>query len=703
MATYRVAGSVTESSGYKELRLKRVRSGTIQNTMVIPLSYVDGVANYDVTDQLKAELANYNIELYGWNGSSETLIRRAMYVLAGDVYIIEGQSNAVANLRGTYSSANDANTTTNSPNRWWVRVYGSASPTMSYTKGWYQANGNVWYDVNGACGQWGVRLASNIAGAQRVPIALFNGAYPGAPISYFQRNDNQPEDPNTNYGRLLARLREAGCAENVRAVFWYQGESDAAGTLNPNQTSLEQYKASFTNLYNDWKTDYPSISRFFIFQIRNGCGIYSKDGVLQIQEAQRQLAKELANTHIMTTNNTSQLFDGGTIDYCHYNFPNGYREIGDWMAKIVRKYLYGVTNQSSSIEVPEPSAAKITAFNDDGSAKELTLTLKDQYSTYTLDGDVKSEFRLEGGNFTIDSVKGSSNRLILYFKRANVTNNDPTGISYLSHDGIASPIVRNSSGVGLIHFSNFPVENPGSGGNNPPPVVCADAFEPNDIPSLAKHINNLIQNKGSISSATDVDWFTFKTYSSWIYIKISFSNLTADYDLYLYDNALNQLASSEKTGTSNEAFIYNGATTFGTYYLKVVPKTSQVDPSTCYSIRIDASSAPYSTSSPPILTQVNGTESPMEEVAMDQNNQTNFYPNPATDKLYINHTTSKAGPLSLRIIDLSGRTMIQQNHSASKGRNTYDLDVSKFVPGVYILQIQEGSKTTIKKITIGMQ
>ena len=69
-------------------------------------------------------------------------------------------------------------------------------------------------------------MANQIMTTNNVPLAVINGALGGQTIAFFQRNDANHLDPNTNYGRTLRRLQKAGVAGAIRTILFYQGESD---------------------------------------------------------------------------------------------------------------------------------------------------------------------------------------------------------------------------------------------------------------------------------------------------------------------------------------------------------------------------------------------------------------------------------------------------------------------------------------------
>lgn len=703
-ATIHVAGSFQLSSGYTQVRLKQYRNGSLKKTTSITLVYnLNGVANYDITNDITAELATYKFNLYGYKSGVETLIKTVNNVVAGDAYIIQGQSNAVANLRGVFSTANNADDPSNSPNRNYVRVYGNGSATSTYTHGWFIGRGNAYYDTDGQTGQWGMRMASNIAGAKKVPIAIFNGASPGQRISYFFRNDINPGDPSTNYGRLLNRITEAGFKNNIRGVIWHQGESDILGSLSSVQLTTDQYKTSFTGLMSDWKEDFPGLAKFVILQIRYGCGMSTPDNCLKIQEAQRQLDKESTEIITIGTGNTSQLFDGSSISYCHYNLYDGYKNMGDWSSKILRRELYKETSLPANIESPEPESSLFSILSPEGVASQVSLKLKDQASTLTMTGDLTSLFRLDGGAYTVTGVSLSGTNVLVNFTRNSGTITNPTTISYRGHDQVAAPQITNSGGLALIYFDKFPITQEAP----PPPPACVDIYEPNNSIAETKLINVNTVYYATIGSATDQDWFRFRTWAPWRYVKVSIWGMTADYDLYLYDINGLLLTSSTVSGTTAEALIYNIGPDDFNYRLKVVSKDGTFNQDACYSIYLQASSAAWPLNSPPFKTSTknNLVAAPTEEVAKASLTEIgkgiSTYPNPVRQNMQINYPAEKAGAIELRVYDLSGRQIISKRVSANKGQNQFQLNVSGLITGTYMLQIQTDNSIITRKFQVG--
>ncbi|MBD1372620.1 pre-peptidase C-terminal domain-containing protein [Hazenella sp. IB182357] len=130
----------------------------------------------------------------------------------------------------------------------------------------------------------------------------------------------------------------------------------------------------------------------------------------------------------------------------------------------------------------------------------------------------------------------------------------------------SEPWAEPSSGYKWYDPSTFkagsyvPVDSEGIGGNG-------DTYENNDVMSSAYGpLTSGETYKSQISSKTDTDWYKISL-STTSNLTVNLANLPGDYDLYLYNQSGNQLASSENENTNSEKITYSGAS--GTLYIKV--------------------------------------------------------------------------------------------------------------------------------------
>ena len=699
-AEIRFGGNIEQSTGFKWLVLRKSRNGILVASKLIPLIYRNGIAVFRSEDEIKAELSTYRYDLFGSNGVSQTLIQSADNIVAGDAFIIQGQSNAVAIARGNLNTENDANSPANAPGRKFVRVYGSGSASGNYTKSWFTGDGNVWFETDGNTGQWGMRLASNLAMTQKTPICIFNGADPGQAINFFQRDDANPANPNTNYGRLLNRIREAGFEKNIRAVIWHQGESDAIGVLGQVQLTTDQYKQAFLNLQNAWKSDYKNLRKTYLFQIKYGCAMESPDGALQIQEAQRQLGLESKEITVMSTSAASQLFEGNVISYCHFNFQEGYQLFGDWMSHLIQRDIYN-KKLPSSIEAPAPANAHFSGFASPGIASQISLSLKDKTASYLLNGDISGSFRLEGGNFTITDINLSGSNIIIDFARNPGSITNPTGLSFLGHEGNAAPILVNNNGIGLLYFSNISIGY----------EACTDKYENRNIKGAHIKFNKPIN--ALISSSNDVDVFNFKTNKNIEQVKINLTNLPADYDLFLYNEKWELAGSSILDGNSPEQILINNTGKKDEFLIVIKGKNGAFDKDDCYQLNAEIVGSQK---------QEDGDENEEDDDdeggdedggkvsntarAMESGNSLEgvshvlISPNPVRDQLNVTLKSAGTEKAELRLVDINGRLLQVHYQLLRPGKNLYHMNVGKVSPGIYLLQVLQNKKLTTRKVLI---
>ena len=135
---------------------------------------------------------------------------------------------------------------------------------------WHYGQGDGNENSTGNTGQWGIVLAKKIIDELQIPIAIFNGAHGGQPVSFFQRPDDYVSSTNSNYGRLYYRLNKTGLKNNVRAVLW----SQEVGRFISNGLSTSAYKIAFNSLKNSWLEDYQAIEKFS----------FSKQGIVTVEQ-----------------------------------------------------------------------------------------------------------------------------------------------------------------------------------------------------------------------------------------------------------------------------------------------------------------------------------------------------------------------------------------------------------------------------------
>lgn len=433
-AGVRFAGSVN-TAGYDSLVVKIYKSNLLWKNVSVKLDYNGGSAPFNISPMIHSELSEYKFILYAKSNSLFDSIASRDSIVCGDVYLINGQSNShpinpSANYRNEFCRSFGKNTD--------INVYNPADTL------WGLARGED--AVNFHTGVWGIKLQQYIVDAYGIPVCILNGGSGGSRIEHNLRNNSNHEDLTTTYGRLLYRVRKAGLQNSIKAMMWYQGESNT-------DSSYYNYINYFTQLRNAWLENFPGMAKIYVFQIRMGCVQTLRIYQTQLRENLRKLKDHFPEVELMSSVGV-QGHDG-----CHYNF-NGYNETALNIFRLISRDFYHGTD-TIDIEPPNiKSASFITPERDrirlifEGSS---TLV----WPADTLGRSLYSYFYFDTVTYgVVSSHSVSGDTLIL-----NLTGTINAGnISYLPniyYNGTSTvyqgPWLRNSKRVGALSFYRFPI------------------------------------------------------------------------------------------------------------------------------------------------------------------------------------------------------------------------------------------------------
>jgi len=421
-ASLDVNGTVT-SPGFTDVEVEVTRDGAPWFSQKSPLVYSGSTASFAFSTSLFAGTFDYELSAWAWAGAERQLVARVPNLAVGDVWIINGQSNAQASDYWGEGLANASQSH-------WIRSFGTASiwGTTEFDLHWDHADGQNWLG-HASVGQWGLRLAEILLKREQVPIAILNGAVGGTSITLHQRNDGNPVDLSTIYGRLLRRAIEAGVTDRVKAILWYQGESDSGNAA--------VWYADWLALRTDWLVDYPAVQKLYVVQIRSDCGYGGQD----VQEIQRQLPALFSDTCLMSA--TALVAHDG----CHFLYA-GYRQLGDQLARLIRRDFHGSTD-TYEIDPPNLASAQWVAGS---SQKKVRLTMVDPNDRLVVDAGAEANFVLSDGT-AVTGATTSGNTVTLTL----AASSSAATISYRGHpfDG---PWFRNVRGVGALCFEEVAIQ-----------------------------------------------------------------------------------------------------------------------------------------------------------------------------------------------------------------------------------------------------
>lgn len=365
--------------------------------------------SYSFAMTLKPGLIKYRVEFGTKTGGAETVCHTVDDIVCGDAFLIDGQSNALATDTGEKSPA-ETNT--------WIRSYGRPAGNAK------DAAGNLWCTPvwkaqkgeKAELGWWGMELAKRLVEGQKMPIFLLNAAAGGTRIDQHQRNEADPTDLATLYGRMLWRVQQAKLTHGIRGILWHQGENDQGANGPTGGYGWESYQSLFVEMSAAWKQDFPNVQHYYVFQIwPNSCAMGGSEGSGdRLREKQRTLPRLYSNMSIMSTLGVRP--PGG----CHFPLV-GWAEFARLIQPVIERDNYG---KDPAAPVTAPNLRKAVQVANDAIALEFDQpvvwndTLAGQFY---LDGekDKVASGGVAGNVLTLRLKQPSTAKQITYLKEVS--------------------------------------------------------------------------------------------------------------------------------------------------------------------------------------------------------------------------------------------------------------------------------------------
>ncbi len=431
---------IIEIPGWSHMSVVTYRNGQRYGYQRSTLNYGGkDSSNFSMKTTIKAEKADYTVDVWACRQADSVLMVRRTDVVAGDFYLINGQSNGAALM---FDSWNDkyCRTIARIPDNDPIRTPGD---TLWIPSSWSHPY----------VGAWGVHLQRLILEKYGIPTTIINASLPGAKISYFlQRNESNHADPNNLYGSLLHRTNVAR-PKTIKGYFWYQGEQEAI-------ENIPGYESAFDQLYHYWRQDLLNVENFYIIQTNI---IYSPVSP-SIRDYQRRTKYLYEKTDHFSTLGL-ELYDDGV----HY-LLDAYKELARRIFYFLEPRHYGV---EFNPEVDCPDVQKI--FYSTSSKDEITLVFQPgQRMEWPKDSTIKGEngadvvisnkdFFFFDGDFSqkakITAGKAEGNRIILSLDKGVNAGK----LTYLPLEKPANvpvlrgPYIRNSRKLGIFSFADVSI------------------------------------------------------------------------------------------------------------------------------------------------------------------------------------------------------------------------------------------------------
>jgi hypothetical protein len=394
-------------------------------------------AHFSMSPKIKSELAEYSFEVYACRASDSVQLVRRDKVLAGDFYLINGQSNANRDIR--------YETVLSDAVKKFSRTIGRApDDNLGFT-----AADTTWANpdlVTPTPGYWGRDLQRQIIEKYNIPVCVINSAVPGSGIeSHIIRNASKPSDPSNIYGSLLLRALKSK-ATRIRAFFWYQGEQDIWSDPGP-------YPERFNTLMSFWQKDYPMVDRFVVIQLNILTGLnYTAGALREFQRKTKYLYPKTDHFAVMGL--------GHMEDDTHFN-GEGYTKLATQLLDFLgpKEYKSTITDNTGSPDIQKVFYSKTKdainmVFDQNQTLKwaadtvegGMTTRLQDQFF---LDGDESkpasiTSWQVRDNRITLrlaSPINASKLNYILSFRRKRYNG----------------PYIKNTRGLGAFSFHEFPI------------------------------------------------------------------------------------------------------------------------------------------------------------------------------------------------------------------------------------------------------
>ena len=227
--------------------------------------------------------------------------------------------------------------------------------------------------------------------------------------------------------------------------------------------------------------------------------------------------------------------------------------------------------------------------------------------------------------------------------------------------------------------------------------TCSNLNEPADNSSTTATVMAVNTSVNSqIGTTTDADYYKFTTTATAPKIKVTLTNLPADYDIRLYNStgsgAINaQIGISQNSGTTNESIVYNTSTTAKTYFIKVYGYSGALSTTVCYNLTVNTGATNFIR---PFVAAVNSDKILLEKVKMM------VFPNPATDIVNIQFIAQNEGEYKISLVDVVGKEVLNQINNFNEGENNVEMKTNNLPKGVYLVKVSNENQTEVNKLII---
>ena len=453
LADIAVAG-VAKSADFTAVSIRVLRNGANNKYQKLALTFSGSFAKFSTKFQIPAELAEYDFEVYGFKGKDSSLVVKRKNVVAGDAYLVSGQSNAWIGPIDDLVYQGE-----------WLRSFGLVQGGDNF--GPYNLADTLWSLPVGRAriGPWAAEIGRLLFDSEKIPISIINSSAGGSDIDWHLILDGNLTSPDGG-NIMLYKATKAGINNHIKAIIFRQGESEASVPFGTKYL----WGAKFETLKQKYKKYFPASQ--FLFTPQNNIYEYQYPQAATLRE---DIRSQQQNDPYVKTFATAGL---SGFDRLHYN-NSGYRQAGLELFRIISKVVY---KRNLTNEVFSPSIQSVYYFSPKERNK-LFLEFDEGQKlvipndTTILDNNGNPRISKFVNQFFWD--KTNSRSLGNYISKIEVVNFNKLLLTFISdfegfigympdyhRDFISSkseypfpgPYIKNSIGMRALGFSYFPVE-----------------------------------------------------------------------------------------------------------------------------------------------------------------------------------------------------------------------------------------------------
>ena len=445
-----IKGVVTNR--WKTISVVVFREGKVYTYQKVKTSLPNN--NFALNPTIRAEKAEYSVKIYASdNDKDSTFIIEKKNIVAGDFYVIYGDSNADTQGVVTYY-----------PNNKYIRTFGTYNHD-SQTVGFlgkdtlWSVNQNYFLPRVGA---WGTYLQEIIASRYDIPVCIITGGGPGMYIDLLADRATNPFVTGGLYNTFAYRVKKSGLIDHIKGFFFWHGVYELFS-----KTDAVAYDNKLRKLMGFFQQDFPNTKQFYIFQSDMVRFSFTEAGA-DIRESERFMASLFPQT----TPFAAIGLKGS--DGVHYSLE-GYKKLAEEILQMIEPQFYG---KPQNLNAFSPNIQKV--FFTDASHKAIKMVFQEGQNI-VLDNDtivnsngnnlnlsLKKYFypnKNYSQNIDIQSITANNNTILL---QANNSINAKT-LSYLPpyHFQYANdfpifvgPFIKNSMGERGLSFAGIKIQEP---------------------------------------------------------------------------------------------------------------------------------------------------------------------------------------------------------------------------------------------------